>query len=131
MTPFFIAEYSDEPVFEPEGRGVPTLDDTGYDPNPANGRLVYMEQCASCHGEQGDGSGGAPPVWGLDSYNSGAGMNRIQEAAGFIWANMPLGNGRSLTHQQALDVSAYLNLHLRPADPGQSKFLKLVEDIFN
>lgn len=116
---------------EPEGRGVPTLDDTGYDPNPANGRLVYMEQCASCHGEQGDGSGGAPPVWGLDSYNSGAGMNRIQEAAGFIWANMPLGNGRSLTPQQALDVSAFLNLHLRPADPGQSKFLKLVEDIFN
>ncbi len=116
---------------EPEGRGVPTLEDTGYDPNPANGRLVYMEQCASCHGEQGDGIGDVPPVWGLDSYNSGAGMNRIQEAAGFIWANMPLGNGRTLTQQQALDVSAYLNLHLRPADPGQSIFLKLVEDIFN
>lgn len=116
---------------EPLGRGVPTLPDTGYDPNPANGRLVYVEQCSSCHGQQGGGVSGFPPVWGLHSYNRGAGMNRIQEAAGFIWANMPLGNGRSLSHQQALDVSAYLNLQLRPADPGQSKFLKLLEDILN
>ena len=116
---------------EPEGRGVPTLPDTGYDPNPANGRAVYMQHCASCHGQQGEGSAGMPPVWGLDSYNRGAGMNRIQEAAGFIWANMPLGQGRTLTHQQALDVSAYLNLQIRPADPRNSKFLKLLEHLIN
>lgn len=114
---------------EPEGRGVPTLPETGYDPNPANGRAVYLEQCASCHGTQGKGVGEMPAVWGLDSYNRGAGMNRIEQAAGFIWANMPLGNGRSLTHQQALDVSAYLNLQYRPADPRESKFLKLLEDL--
>lgn len=116
---------------EPEGRGVPTLPDTGYDPNPANGRAVYMQHCASCHGQQGEGVAGMPPVWGLDSYNRGAGMNRIQEAAGFIWANMPLGQGRTLTHQQALDVSAYLNLQIRPADPRNSKFLKLLEHLIN
>ncbi len=114
---------------EPEGRGVPTLPDTGYDPNPANGRSVYMQQCASCHGERGEGSGSMPAVWGSDSYNKGAGMNRIRLAAGFIWANMPLGNGKSLSHQQALDVSAYLNLQYRPADPGQSRFLKLLEQL--
>lgn len=114
---------------EPEGRGVPTLPETGYDPNPANGRAVYHEQCASCHGDQGQGIGEFPAVWGLNSYNRGAGMNRIREGAGFIWANMPLGNGRSLTHQQALDVSAYLNLQYRPADPRESKFLKLLEDL--
>ena len=114
---------------EPEGRGVPTLPETGYDPNPANGRAIYHEQCASCHGEQGEGVGEFPPVWGLDSYNRGAGMNRIQLGAGFIWANMPFGNGRSLSHQQALDVSAYLNLQYRPADPRQSKLLKLLEDL--
>lgn len=116
---------------EPQGRGVPTLPDTGYDPNPANGRAVYMEHCASCHGDQGEGRGGMPPVWGLNSYNKGAGMNDIQQAAGFIWANMPLGQGRSLSHQQALDVSAYLNLQVRPADPRQSKFLKLLESLIN
>lgn len=114
---------------EPEGRGVPTLPATGYDPNPANGRAVYLEQCASCHGEQGGGVGDMPPVWGMNSYNRGAGMNRIDEAAGFIWANMPLGQDKSLTHQQAFDVAAYLNLQYRPADPRQSKFLKLLEDL--
>ncbi|GAB5500088.1 MAG: c-type cytochrome [Pseudohongiellaceae bacterium] len=114
---------------EPAGRGVPTLPDTGYDPNPANGRAVYMEQCAACHGQQGQGVADMPPVWGLESYNKGAGMNRIPEAAGFIWANMPLGNGRSMDFQQALDVAAYLNLQYRPADPRQSKFLKLLEDL--
>ncbi|MDT8398349.1 MAG: c-type cytochrome [Pseudomonadales bacterium] len=116
---------------EPEGRGIPTLPDTGYDPNPANGRAVYLAQCASCHGQQGEGLAGMPPVWGLDSYNKGAGMNRIREGAGFIWANMPLGSGKSLTHQQALDVSAYLNLQIRPADPRASKFLKLMEHLIN
>jgi thiosulfate dehydrogenase len=116
---------------EPEGRGVPTLPDTGYDPNPANGRAVYMSHCASCHGQQGEGVAGMPPVWGMNSYNKGAGMNNIREAAGFIWANMPLGQGRSLTHQQALDVSAYLNLQIRPADPSKSKFLKLLEHLLN
>lgn len=115
----------------PEGRGVPTLPDTGYDPNPANGREVYMQQCSNCHGRQGEGAPGIPPVWGLDSYNKGAGMNQIRQAAGFIWANMPLGNGRSLTHQQALDVSAYLNLQIRPSDPRDSKFLKLLEHLIN
>lgn len=120
---------------EPEGRGVPTLPDTGYDPNPANGRAVYLEQCASCHGVQGEGTGtGAarmPALWGLDSYNKGAGMNRIQEAAGFIWQNMPLGQDRSLTPQQALDVAAYLNLQYRPGDPRESKLLKFLEDLIH
>lgn len=116
---------------EPDGRGVPTLPDTGYDPNPANGRSIYLEHCASCHGEQGQGIGGIPAVWGLDSYNKGAGMNDIQKAAGFIWANMPLGNGKSLSHQQALDVSAYLNLQIRPADPRNSKLLKLLEHLID
>jgi thiosulfate dehydrogenase len=116
---------------EPEGRGVPTLPDTGYDPNPATGRAVYLEQCASCHGAQGEGVAGMPPVWGLNSYNKGAGMHDIREAAGFIWANMPLGNGKTLTHQQAFDVSAYLNLQIRPSDPRDSKFLKLLEHLIN
>ena len=114
---------------EPEGRGVPTLPDTGYDPNPASGRLVYLQQCASCHGEQGQGVGVAPPVWGLESFNRGAGMHGIETAAGFIWANMPLGQGRSLTQQQALDVAAYINLQIRPADPRESRFLKLLEAV--
>lgn len=116
---------------EPAGRGVPTIPDTGYDPNPATGRGVYLSKCASCHGEQGEGVGEFPPVWGLGSYNRGAGMNRIEVAAGFIFANMPLGNGRTLSFQEALDVSAYLNLQFRPSDPRESKLLKLLEDLIH
>jgi thiosulfate dehydrogenase len=109
------------------------LPDTGYDPNPANGRSVYVEQCASCHGQQGEGWSDEeiPAVWGLDSYNKGAGMSRVEMAAGFIWANMPLGNGKSLSHQQALDVAAYLNLQIRPSDPRNSKFFKLLEHLID
>jgi thiosulfate dehydrogenase len=116
---------------EPEGRGVPTLPDTGYDPNPANGRSVYGQYCASCHGQQGEGAAGIPAVWGLDSYNKGAGMSRVDMAAGFIWANMPLGRGKSLSHQQALDVAAYLSLQIRPSDPRNSKFFKLLEHLID
>ena len=32
-----------------------------------------------------------PLLWGPDSYNNGAGMNRVLTAARFIKARMPLG----------------------------------------
>jgi cytochrome c len=58
-----------------------------------------------------------PPVWGRESYNKGAGMHRNSTAAAFIKANMPLGQGGTLTNQQAWDVAAYINSKPRPADP--------------
>lgn len=102
---------------EPKGRGVPTIPDTGLVPNPANGKVIYEQKCAVCHGARGDGGQTAPPTWGFGSYNAGAGMNNIRKAAGYIWANMPLGLGKKPTHQNALDVSAYLNIQIHPADP--------------
>ncbi len=111
----------------PAGWGVPTLPETGKDANPAMGEVVYKRSCASCHGRDGRGIGKTPPLWGPDSYNAGAGMNNIPKAAGFIWANMPQGAGRTLTHQEALDVAAFLNLQLRPFDPRDGRLKKLVE----
>ncbi len=113
----------------PAGRGVPTLPDTGFDPNPANGKAIYAVRCASCHGENGEGVSLMPPLWGMHSYNSGAGMATVERAAGFIWANMPLGQERSLSHQEAKDVAAYINMQIRPGDPRNSKLLKLFEKI--
>ncbi|MGH8629500.1 MAG: c-type cytochrome, partial [Burkholderiales bacterium] len=52
----------------PKGWGVPTLPDTGADPNPARGQVVYKRECAICHGSNGEGQGPIPPVWGLHSY---------------------------------------------------------------
>ena len=65
----------------------------------------------------------------MGAYNEGAGMADIRRAAGFIWANMPIGQERTLTHQQALDVAAFINLQIRPGDPRQQKLLKLFESV--
>lgn len=114
----------------PKGWGVPTLPDTGADPNPARGQAVYKRECVICHGSNGEGRDPIPPVWGLYSYNAGAGLNNIQRLAGFIWANMPMGKERSLTHQEALDVAAFINLQHRPFDPREGRLKKLAERIY-
>lgn len=88
----------------------------------ARGKAVYAEHCAVCHGASGEGQKQGehyafPPLWGRDSYNWGAGMHRVNTAAGFIQANMPLGQGGTLSEQQAWDVAAFVNSHERPQDP--------------
>ncbi|MET0028533.1 MAG: c-type cytochrome [Candidatus Thiodiazotropha sp.] len=113
----------------PAGRGVPTLPDTGYDPNPASGKVIYDQKCKLCHGADGQGVAGVPPLWGMESYNEGAGMADVQRAAGFVWANMPVGQERSLTHQESLDVAAYINMQIRPVDPREHKLMKLFESV--
>jgi thiosulfate dehydrogenase len=115
----------------PKGWGVPTLPDTGADPNPPRGQAVYQRECVVCHGAKGEGQGPVPAVWGLNSYNAGAGLNNVQKLAGFIWANMPMGNERSLTHQQALDVAAFINLQYRAFDPREGRLKKLAERIYH
>jgi thiosulfate dehydrogenase len=56
-------------------------------------------------------------------------MHRINTAASFIRANMPLGKGGSLTVQQAWDVAYFMNSHERPQDPRyQGKLRKTDQD---
>lgn len=114
----------------PKGAGVPTLPDTGADPNPARGQAVYQRECAACHAADGEGHSPFPPVWGADSFNAGAGLYNVQRMAGFVWANMPVGKERSLTHQDALDVAAFMHLQYRPFDPREGRLLKLFERIY-
>ncbi|MBI1395253.1 MAG: c-type cytochrome [Betaproteobacteria bacterium] len=111
----------------PPGARVPMVPETGEDPNPARGETVYHRICAACHGPDGHGTAAAPPLWGPESYNAGAGMNDVRKAAGFIWANMPVGNENSLSPQEALDVAAFLHLQIRPADPRDGRLRKLME----
>ena len=90
----------------------------------ARGAAVYGARCASCHAADGAGhaANGAriPALWGAGSYSVGASMARQERAAAFIWHNMPLAQGRSLTPQQAYDVAAYVNAHPRPDSPGKA-----------
>lgn len=104
------------------GRGFPHLDISplGYD--PLLGQVVYTSKCMLCHGTQGEGVnvGGTvvnTPLWGDLSYTWGAEMARIDVAAAYIKANMPLGRRFILSDQEAWDVAAYINSHERPQDP--------------
>ena len=102
------------------GRGMGSVDTT-MKPNAVHGKQVYAEKCASCHGAGGAGianpAGGYvfPPVWGNASFNVGAGMARTYTAAAFIKHNMPLGQGNTLSDQDAIDVAEYVTHQSRPA----------------
>lgn len=88
----------------------------------ARGQAVFEAHCALCHGAKGEGmrSGDAqvfPPLWGAQSYNWGAGMSNISNAAGFIKVNMPLSKGNTLSDQEAWDVALFIDSQDRPQDP--------------
>lgn len=78
------------------------------------GAEIWGQQCARCHGSNGEGTPAAPPTWGDRSFNIGAGMARIRTAAGFIKANMPFDMPGSLSDADALDVAQYLISRPRP-----------------
>ncbi len=91
-------------------------------PDYARGATVYAKDCALCHGADGQGQQVAgrnvfPPLWGAQSFNWGAGMQELDNAAAFIKANMPLSRGGMLSDQDAWDVAMYMDAHERPQDP--------------
>lgn len=118
---------------EQAGRGFPTIARTGADPNPLSGKAHYAERCAACHGEHGegrkDGEGqyAMPPLWGGNSFNKGAGLNRVDLMAGFLKANMPLGNP-DLSDQEALDIAAWIQMQERWPDPRKGLIAGLLSE---
>ena len=105
------------------GQGYPRLTKPPLPADYARGARLYAERCALCHGADGAGQSNRagyavfPALWGAASFNWGAGMASVDQAAGFIEANMPLGLGGSLTAQQGWDVALYVDSHERPQDP--------------
>lgn len=104
------------------GGGYPKLERPPQEPDATRGQAVFNNNCALCHGADGqgtkvDGKYAFPPLWGNESYNKGAGMYRVNTAAEFIKANMPLAKGGTLSNQDAWDVAQFINSHERPADP--------------
>ncbi|MCZ8030771.1 MAG: c-type cytochrome [Rubrivivax sp.] len=95
--------------------------------DPDAGSVVYAAKCAVCHGadglgkrvgQRGDAQGYTfPPVWGPDSFNNGAGMNRLLTTTRFIRQNMPLGASHTATvlnDDEAYDVTAFVLSKPRP-----------------
>ena len=93
--------------------------------SPEKGSAVYSAKCQSCHGANGEGllavdgkSYTYPPLWGSNSYNSGAGLFRLSRFAGYVRDNMPLNqashNAPVLSDEDAWDVAAFVNSRPRP-----------------
>ena len=121
-----------KPEAKVPGRGVGKIDRM-IKPNSENGKKIYGEQCAICHGENGEGlknSAGKmvyPPLWGGESFNIGAGMARTYTAAAFVKQNMPIGfHGQfplgqgGLTDKEAIDVAEYFSHQPRPDFPDKT-----------
>ncbi|KAF3363059.1 putative cytochrome c family protein [Chlamydiales bacterium STE3] len=94
--------------------GLPQLT-TSHQPNPVKGQAVYTIHCASCHGQNGEGTKisdryqalNIPPLWGAESFNRQAGMGKIGILASFVYHNMPYEEPH-LSQEEAFDVSAYI-----------------------
>lgn len=95
------------------------------------GEAVYAKNCVTCHGvdgqgqrrgQVGDGEGYTfPPLWGKDTFNNGAGMNRMLTASAFIKHNMPQGTTHEapvLSDDEAFDVAGYVLSKPRPIKAG-------------
>jgi thiosulfate dehydrogenase len=95
------------------------------EPDRVNGKEIYLAKCVACHRADGQGVAGPdgepvfPPLWGEHSFNIGAGMARLDTAAAFVKAKMPLGQGGTLSNQEAYDVAAYFTREPRPDFPGK------------
>jgi thiosulfate dehydrogenase len=89
------------------------------------GESVYMEQCTSCHGADGQGvqigTKKAGPLWGPDSWNDGAGAARIYTLAGIIRYSMPYLDPGRLSDEDAQNVAAFINSKPRPSYPFKNQ----------
>jgi thiosulfate dehydrogenase len=110
---------------------IPELDRAA---DPMRGHPIYFAQCAGCHNTDGSGIRRnlpttdlgyiVPPLWGPDSYNDGAGMDRLITAANFVHSNMPLGAdylNPVLSTVAAWDVAAFVVSQPRPHKEGLEK----------
>lgn len=103
-----------------------------FKPDPVRGEEIYIQQCAACHGADGEGMKDQfgdfifPPLWGDESFNLGAGLARLSRAAPFVLHNMPVAVGLeaplgqiTISKQDAVDVSAYFTVKPRPDFPDK------------
>lgn len=89
------------------------------------GKSLFLEKCAACHGNDGQGvqigDKKAGPLWGPASWNDGAGAARVYTLAGMIRYSMPYLNPGSLTDEEAQHLAAFINSMPRPAYPHKEK----------
>ena len=110
---------------KPKGAGTQPLPFLARAADPEKGRQVYALHCSRCHGGNGQGAPAPdgtsflyPPLWGEESYNTGAGLFRLSHFAGYVKWNMPFDlasyQNPKLSDEEAWDVAAFVNAQPRP-----------------
>ena len=110
---------------QPIGSGIEKLPYLDRAADPQKGQIVYIAQCQTCHGANGEGQltldeveYAYPPLWGPNSYNDGAGLYRLSNFAGYVKNNMPnlltSHKNPTLTDEESWDIAAYVNSQSRP-----------------
>jgi thiosulfate dehydrogenase len=98
--------------------------------DPAKGEEVYVRECQTCHGADGEGKMRAdnvcyeyPPLWGPKSYQAGSSVHRVIKMAAFVYANMPnklaTHDNPKLSQEEAYDVVAFINDDTRHPRPKE------------
>ncbi len=111
---------------KPIASGIMKLSYLDRPADPVKGNIVYVTNCRRCHGKNGEGLSNKnasgfvyPPLWGPDSYNTGAGLYRLSNFAGFVKNNMPFDKADykhpQLSDEEAWDVAAFVNSQPRPS----------------
>lgn len=108
----------------PKGTGIKVPEMLSRAADPVHGKKIYTTKCERCHGSNGEGlmnpennGYSYPPLWGIHSYNTGAGLYRLSSFAGFVQSNMPfneVSHNNQLTNEEAWDLAAFVNSQPRP-----------------
>jgi thiosulfate dehydrogenase len=126
----------DVPIGKPApGAGLAELEWLSRAADPAKGRKGYLQKCQVCHGPSGagqrltaDGPFIYPPLWGDNSFTTGAGLFRVSNFARYIRTNMPNGATYQkpiLTDEEAWDIAAYVESLPRPVKIFQQDWPKI------
>ncbi len=90
-----------------EGQGDDTV--TVKAGNYAEGAHVWKLKCATCHGNNGQGTSKGGPVWGRKSFTAASELASWQTFAGFLRGHMSTGGRRSdLSDEEVANVTSFV-----------------------
>jgi S-disulfanyl-L-cysteine oxidoreductase SoxD len=108
------------------GAAAPAAPPASFADQVAQGQTLYVNNCAKCHGDAGQGTDKGPRVVGLKEgalpLDPPAGRKyrksrfvTVADVAGFVVSNMPPGNAGSLTNDEYWAILAF-DLHANGID---------------